>query len=153
MLCSTMMKKYPKYQLRVSEEMFEWLKVKGANWVRATLDREMNEVNWEEWVRGASNGGSVETSKAEQPDASKASVPSWSKGRVGEEVSSSSSAAPVADAPVATPRYVPMRGRTEAERAAGLAAARSLTAGVKMMAQMLPKEDPDALGDPEPEEG
>lgn len=68
-------------------------------------------------------------------------------------VSSSGVAAPVAGAPVATPRSVVMGERTPQERAARLAAARSAAAGVKVLPQMesraefYPDEDPEESQD------
>lgn len=135
------MKKYPRYGIRVSEKLDAALRAAGADVVRAVLEREFL-------------GGKV------VPKASKVSkgvnLPSWSKGRVEEGVSSfSGSAAPAADAPVAAPRerslpVVKSRVfvRTPEERAEKL----KLLQGMKMMPQMPPKQDFDALGDLDPVE-
>jgi hypothetical protein len=79
------------------------------------------------------------------------------KRRLGEQgvergfVSSFGGAAPVAVAPVATPRSV-VFGRSEEERAKKLALLRSVATGLKMQPQMPEKVDPYAFGDPEPED-
>lgn len=84
------MKKYPRYGLRVSEELEGALRRAGADRVREVL-------------AGAFLGRDG------------LSVPSWSKGVVEGSSVFSGSAAPVADAPVSAPREVDEAGQVPAE--------------------------------------
>lgn len=146
------MKKYPKYQLRVSEELGVALMAAGADVVRAVLEREF--LGGKVVVKASR--ASVAPAAHKFVTEKDMNLPSWSKGKVEEGVSSfSGSAAPAADAPVAAPRerslpVVKSRVfvRTPEERAEKL----KLLQGMKMMPQMPPKQDFDALGDLDPVE-
>jgi len=151
--CSTGMKKYPKYQLRVGEGLLGKLRAAGADLVREVLEREFGE--------DASNGSMGVTSKStslkgEGGGGSKVvpaggttnGVPAWKvkldaqlaeaaerEARKGSSVLPGETA-PAAVAAVSTPRSVVFE-QSEEDRAKKMA----MLTGMKLMAQMPPKTE------------